>query len=57
MWAQIVFFTMMCVTLGAKIQIHGKPREGDNNAWHVFVDFCITNILLYFGGFYDCFLN
>lgn len=51
-WPQITFIVLLAISLGMSMADHGKPKEGNENAWTALLGTIITVTLLYFGGFF-----
>ncbi len=49
---QIIYLTLVCLSLGIAIEQHGKPKEGINNFWVTLIGTVISILLLAWGGFF-----
>jgi len=56
-WPQVIYLATVFFALGISIAEHGKPKEGKNNSLGFFIGLLIQLSLLYWGGFFDCFLS
>ena len=53
MWPQLTYMALTMLSLGMGLQ---KAKTGIDAIGH-FIPFVLIQSLLYFGGFYDCFLK
>ena len=49
---QIIYLTLVFLSLGIALEQHGTPKEGNNNFWVNFIATAITISLLAWGGFF-----
>jgi len=54
---QLIYLAIVCVSIGISLEDHGKPKEGEHNAWYGFVAITIHLLILYAGGFFDVMLT
>ena len=55
MLAQFILLALMFLGLGVTIAKHGEPTEHDG--WVTFISMIINLSLLWWGGFFYCFLS
>jgi len=56
MKAQILYLALAALGLGINIAKHGQPK-GNYNAGYYFLDVLFALSILWWGGFFDCFLR
>jgi hypothetical protein len=56
MKAQILYLALLALEFGHTIAKHGQPK-GNYNAGLYFLDGLFVLSILYWGGFFDCFLR
>lgn len=56
MLPQLIYLFFGTLNLGLSIAMHGRPQK-DHDAWATVIAMLMGQSLLYWGGFYDCFLN
>ena len=49
---QIIYLTLMFLSLGIALEQHGTPKEGVNNFWVSLIVTAISVSLLAWGGFF-----
>ena len=49
----ITFFILIFISLGAKLALHGKLKEGNENFWITLFSTLLTLWLLYMGGCFN----
>jgi len=53
---QILYLSLIMLSLGINIAKHGQPRKpGTENAWHTLVGAAISLTIMYYGGFFAVF--
>ena len=57
MTAQIILLSMFLISGFIKANKHGKPKEGKESFWYWVIACVIDLSLLYWGGFFDCFIK
>ena len=57
MTAQIILLSMFLISGFIQANKHGKPKEGKESFWYWLIAFSINLSLLYWGGFFDCFIK
>ena len=57
MTAQIILLSMLLISGFIQANKHGKPKEGKESFWYWLIGFAINLSLLYWGGFFDCFIK
>ena len=57
MTAQIILLSMFLISGFIQANRHGKPKKGKESFWQWLIAFVINLLLLYFGGFFDCFIK
>jgi hypothetical protein len=50
---QLLLVVLCLLSMGITIEKHGKPREGNENAWFSFISLIIQFVILWWGGFWD----
>jgi len=56
MLPQIIYIILTFISFGITIEQHGKDKKiKKHNAWTSFMSIIISYMLLYSGGFFDCF--
>ena len=55
MGPQIIWIVLMGACLGIALNQHGKEKQGNHNVVFALVAVAIHVILLWKGGFWDCF--
>ena len=54
---QLVYLALLFIGIGLAWERHGKPKEGDNNAWIDLISQMVIILILYWGGFFDVFFK
>lgn len=54
MIAQMILIVWLSIAIGVGIAKHGEPETGCHSFWHTFGGIIILLVILYFGGFFDC---
>lgn len=58
MEAQIFYLIMLVMGFGIVCHRHGKPKEmQDVNVWVWLIQRVLIAVVLYWGGWFDCFLT
>ena len=57
MTAQIILLSMYLVSGFLAAYKHAKPKTGKESFWYWIVALVINLSLLYWGGFFDCFIK
>ena len=57
MAAQIIYLTLVFITLLLNAYLHGKEKIGKHNFFAVLITYMILLLLLYWGGFFDVFFK
>ena len=57
MTAQIILLSMFLISGFIQANRHGKPKKCKESFWQWLIGFVINLLLLYFGGFFDCFIK
>jgi len=52
-WADIIYISIMLIGLGLNIAKHGETKKQKYDGISYFIAFCISVILLYFGGMFN----
>lgn len=54
---QLIYLALVLIGLGIAFEQHGKPKKGNHNTWISCISQTIIIIVLYYGGFFDCFFK
>jgi hypothetical protein len=54
---QIITLVLIFVNLLLMANFHGKEKEGKHNFWTSLAAQSITVLILYWGGYFDCFFK
>lgn len=57
MTAQIILLSLLLISGFIQANKHGKQKEGKESFWYWLIAFAINLSLLYWGGFFDCFIK
>ncbi len=55
MMPQIIWIVIVGLSLGINAEKHGKLKKGKCNAYYVLIAVIIEALILWWGGFWDCF--
>ena len=53
---QIIIICLLCMSFTIAAVKHGESK-GEYNVWHSIIAIIINVIILYYGGFFDCFIK
>lgn len=53
-WPQMIWISIVLISVGMEIAKHGEPKEGDHDAWSTIIAAVLLAALLYWGGFFGC---
>lgn len=53
MLPQLIYLALLFIGLGITFARHGKPKEGNHNAWHHLIAVILGLLILWWGGFFN----
>lgn len=57
MTPQIIYLSLIFVSILLHANKHGKPKDGKYNIWYVLIGQTIVMLCLYYGGFFNVFIK
>lgn len=52
---QIIWLALIFMSMGLSWEKHGKVSNKPENAWAALISLCLQILILWWGGFFDCF--